>query len=235
MRGAGSGQGAEETGAEPMDKQAFIELMVRQGVLQFGEFLLKSGRRSPYFFNLGAVSEGAALAALGRCYADAIQDGGLGCKVLFGPAYKGIPIVVAAALAFAERGRRAEVAFNRKEAKDHGEGGALVGASLAGRQVLVLDDVITAGDAKQEAAQLVAAAGGELVGVVIAFDRRETLDDGATAAEHLQRKLEVPVISIASLEDAIGYLDAQAAASPSGASLASAVRAYRDAHCRLAE
>ena len=218
---------------EPMDKQAFIELMVRQGVLQFGDFLLKSGRRSPYFFNLGAVSEGAALAALGRCYADAIQDSGLDSELLFGPAYKGIPIVVATALAFAERGRRVSIAFNRKEAKDHGEGGALVGASLTGRQVLVLDDVITAGGAKQEAAQLVAAAGGKLTGVVIAFDRREKLDGGATAAELLQRKLNVPVIAIASLEDAIGYLDAQAKANPSGSHLADAVRTYRDAHCRL--
>ena len=218
---------------EPMDKQAFIELMVRQGVLQFGDFLLKSGRRSPYFFNLGAVSEGAALAALGRCYADAIQSSGLDGELLFGPAYKGIPIVVATALAFAERGRRVAIAFNRKEAKDHGEGGTLVGASLAGRQVLVLDDVITAGGAKQEAAQLVAAAGGKLTGVVIAFDRREKLDGGATAAELLQRKLNVPVIAIASLEDAIGYLDAQAKANPSGSHLADAVRTYRDAHCRL--
>ena len=216
---------------KPMNKQAFIEFMVRQGVLQFGEFALKSGRRSPYFFNLGAVSGGSALAALGRCYADAIQGSGLGFDVLFGPAYKGIPIAVATALAFAERGLGAAVAFNRKEAKDHGEGGALVGASLAGRRVLVLDDVITAGGAKQEAAALVAAADGELAGVVIAFDRREKTNGGETAAARLRRELGVPVIAIASLEDAIGYLDAGAAANAQGADLAAAVRDYRDAHC----
>ena len=170
------------------DKQAFIELMVEQKVLRFGDFKLKSGRRSPYFFDLGAISDGAALAALGEFYAQAIDDYRMECDVLFGPAYKGIPIAVATGVALARRGLGVGigVAFDRKEAKDHGEGGVLVGAGLSGRRVLLVDDVVTDASTKFEGAQLIGAQGGELAGVLIALDRQEKLDGDRTAFKALQ-------------------------------------------------
>ena len=179
--------------------------MIRQEVLRFGDFKLKSGRRSPYFFNLGNVSGGPELAELGRFYADAIQASGVDFEVLFGPAYKGIPLAAATAIAFAERGRSVGVAYNRKEAKTHGEGGVLVGAPLVGR-VFMIDDVVTEGAAKYEAATLIKNAGATLVGVAIALDRQELLAEGETAAARLATGLNVPVISIANLTDLIGYL-----------------------------
>ena len=189
-----------------VDKQAFIASMIRQEVLRFGSFKLKSGRHSPYFFNLGNVSGGAELAELGRHYADAIEASGLAFEVLFGPAYKGIPIAVATAIALAERGCNVGVAYNRKEAKAHGEGGVLVGAPLVGR-VFMIDDVVTEGAAKYEAAALIKDAGATLVGVAIALDRQELLAEGETAAARLATGLAVPVISIANLTDLITYLE----------------------------
>ena len=208
------------------DKQAFIASMIRQGVLRFGDFKLKSGRRSPYFFNLGNVSGGPELAELGRFYADAIQASGVEFEVLFGPAYKGIPLAAATAIAFAERGRKVGLAYNRKEAKAHGEGGVLVGAPLVGR-VFMIDDVVTEGAAKYEAAALIKDAGAALAGVAIALDRQELLAEGETAAARLAAGLAVPVISIANLADLIAHLEQSGA---SGDQLAAMIQ-HQQAFC----
>ena len=200
--------------------------MIRQEVLRFGDFKLKSGRRSPYFFNLGNVSGGPELAELGRFYADAIQASRVEFEVLFGPAYKGIPLAAATAIAFAERGRSVGLAYNRKEAKAHGEGGVLVGAPLVGR-VFMIDDVVTEGAAKYEAAALIKDAGAALVGVAIALDRQELLAEGETAAARLAAGLAVPVISIANLADLIAHLEQSGA---SGDQLAAMIQ-HQQAFC----
>ena len=213
------------------DKQAFIELMVKQEVLRFGDFELKSGRRSPYFFNLGAIGDGAALAALGEFYAQAAIESDIECDVLFGPAYKGIPIALSAGMALARRGIRVGVAFDRKEAKDHGEGGVLVGAGLAGRRVLLVDDVVTDARTKLEGARLIAAQGGKLAGVLIALDRQEKFDGGETAFTALKTRLGVPVRSIATLRDVIAWLDEAGGGNERRDGLAASIRAYRDRYC----
>lgn len=188
------------------DKQNFIEFLVSQDVLKFGTFTLNSGRQSPYFFNLGSVSSGAAYARLGAAYADAVLQSGIKFDLIFGPAYKGIPIAVATSLALAERGVDVGVAYNRKEAKDHGEGGLLVGASVVGR-VLMLDDVLTSGKAIRGAAELIRAQGADVAGVVVALDRAEVVADaGQTAVADLAQELAAPVASIAHVTDVIGYL-----------------------------
>jgi len=210
------------------NKQAFFQSMIRQGVLRFGDFTLKSGRKSPYFFNLGDVSDGPALAELGGFYAGAIAASGIVFDVLFGPAYKGIPIAVATAIALAEQGRSFGVSFNRKEVKAHGEGGRLVGAPLAGR-VLMVDDVVSAGTAKEEAAAIIKDAGAVLAGIVIALDRQEIIADGRTAVSRLQENLGVPVVSIAGLADLIRYMRARDAAQASG-ELAALLR-HQQAFC----
>ena len=215
------------------DKQAFIELMVEQKVLRFGEFELKSGRRSPYFFNLGAISDGVALAALGEFYAEALVANGLECDVLFGPAYKGIPIAVAAGVALARRGVDVGVAFDRKEAKDHGEGGVLVGASLVNRRVVLVDDVVTDGATKEEGARLIAAQGGELTGLLIALDRQEKLNADETAFAALRSRLGVPVLSIAALQDVIAWLDRSAGQDEERIDLVASIKAYRHRYCAL--
>ena len=188
------------------DKQNFIEFLVSQDVLKFGTFTLNSGRQSPYFFNLGSVSSGAAYARLGAAYADAVLQSGIEFDLIFGPAYKGIPIAVATSLALAERGVDVGVAYNRKEAKDHGEGGLLVGASVVGR-VLMLDDVLTSGKAIRGAAELIRAQDADVAGVVVALDRAEVVADaGQTAVADLAQELAAPVASIAHVTDVIGYL-----------------------------
>ena len=186
---------------------SFIDLCLRLGVLRFGEFKLKSGRLSPYFFNAGSFNTGGGLAELGRHYADAIQKTAWPFDVLFGPAYKGIPLVAAASIALADRhGRDAPWAFNRKEAKDHGEGGTIVGTPLRGR-VLIIDDVITAGTAIREAIDIITAAGAQPVGVVLALDRQERGTGQLSAVQEVEQTLHLPVTSILKLADLIEYLE----------------------------
>ena len=186
--------------------RSFIDLCLELGVLRFGEFKLKSGRLSPYFFNAGLFNSGRALAELGRAYARAIQSSGIEFEVLFGPAYKGIPLVATSAVALADHhGRSVPWAFNRKEAKDHGEGGNIVGASLRGR-VLIVDDVITAGTAIREATDIIRGAGAEPVGVVLALDRQERGQGSLSAVQEVEQTLQLPVTSILRLADLIDYL-----------------------------
>ena len=211
------------------DKQNFIEFLVSQGVLKFGTFTLNSGRQSPYFFNLGSVSSGAAYARLGAAYADAILQSGIEFDLIFGPAYKGIPIAVATSLALAERGVDVGVAYNRKEAKDHGEGGLLVGASVVGR-VLMLDDVLTSGKAIRGVAELMHAQDANVAGVVVALDRAEVMADaGQTAMVDLAQELAAPVVSIAHVIDVIGYLQKTDAESE----VLQAMHAYTRQYCVL--
>jgi orotate phosphoribosyltransferase len=186
---------------------SFIDLCLELGVLRFGEFRLKSGRVSPYFFNAGLFNSGRALAELGRAYAQAVVDSGVSFDVLFGPAYKGIPLVTATAIALADHhDRNVPWAFNRKEAKDHGEGGAIVGAPLRGR-VLIIDDVITAGTAIREAVDIICGAGAEPVGVVLALDRQEKGQGELSAVQEVEQTLGLPVTSILKLADLITWLE----------------------------
>jgi len=206
-------------------KHAFIDLAIRRGALKFGSFTLKSGRVSPYFFNAGLFNTGAALAELGACYADAVAASGIEFDVVFGPAYKGIPLATAATMALAERhGRDLPWCFNRKEAKDHGEGGNLVGAPLQGR-VLVIDDVITAGTAIRESIGIIRAAGAEPCGVVLALDRQERGQGERSAVQEVEQDMGLPVASIITLADLLADMAARADAEPG--SLA-ALRAYRE-------
>lgn len=188
-------------------KQEFLELSLELGVIRFGEFTLKSGRVSPYFFNAGLFSTGYAAAKLGRYYASAIADSGVDFDVLFGPAYKGIPLATLAAAALAEH-HDVDVpyAFNRKEAKEHGEGGNIVGAPLAGK-VLIVDDVITAGTAVRAAQQIITSAGAEVAGLVISLDRQEVGRESRSAVQELEQQLGIPVVSIVQLDDLIELLE----------------------------
>lgn len=185
----------------------FLQLALRAEALRFGEFTLKSGRLSPYFFNAGRFDSGAALAGLAACYADAVEAAGLQFDLLFGPAYKGIPLATALACEYARRGRDLPLAFNRKEAKAHGEGGMLIGAPLAGRKVLIVDDVITAGTAIREALALVTAGGGAPAGVVIALDRQERVREDAaqSAAQALAADRGIAVVAVAGLADLLEF------------------------------
>lgn len=188
-------------------QRRFLELALAAQVLRFGEFTLKSGRESPYFFNAGRFDSGAALALLAECYADALAVGGLEYDMLFGPAYKGIPLATALALILARRGRDVPVAFNRKEAKAHGEGGTLIGAPLAGR-VLIVDDVITAGTAIREAIDIIRDAGATPGGVVIALDRQERGQSGErSAVQEVAAQFGLPVIAVAGLDELLALAD----------------------------
>jgi len=189
-------------------QQEFIELALAQQVLRFGEFRLKSGRLSPYFFNAGLFNTGAAVATLGRCYARAIAESGVGYDMLFGPAYKGIPLATTTAVALADwHAHNAPFAFNRKEAKTHGEGGSIVGAPLAGR-VLIIDDVISAGTAIRESIEIIRAAGATPAGVVVALDRQERGQGPLSAVQEVQQAFSIPVINIIALDDLIEHLEA---------------------------
>lgn len=207
-------------------QEEFIRFAIDSGVLRFGEFQLKSGRVSPYFFNAGLFNTGLALAKLGRFYARALQDSGVDYDVLFGPAYKGIPLATSVALALAgEHGEDRPWCFNRKEAKAHGEGGNLVGAPLQGR-VMIVDDVITAGTAIREVMEIIRGEGAEAAGVLIALNRQERGQAELSAIQEVERDFKMPVISIVSLEQIMQYLadDAQLKA------YLPAVQRYRDAY-----
>jgi orotate phosphoribosyltransferase len=184
----------------------FIDFAIRAGVLRFGAFTLKSGRTSPYFFNAGLFNTGEQLARLGRCYAQAIVESDIAFDVLFGPAYKGIPLATATSIALADHHQRnVPWCFNRKESKDHGEGGNLVGATLNGR-ILIIDDVITAGTAIRESVEIIQAAGAELAGVVIALDRQERGRDQQSAIQEVEDAYGISVTSIVRLEHLLEYL-----------------------------
>ena len=184
----------------------FIRFAIDRGVLRFGEFTLKSGRTSPYFFNAGLVNTGSALAELGRCYAAAIVDSKIPFDVLFGPAYKGIPLAATTAVSLADQHQRdVPWCFNRKEAKDHGEGGSLVGAPLAG-DVLIIDDVITAGTAIREVMQIINAQQAKAAGVLIALNREERGNGELSAIQEVERDFGIPVVSIVSLTQVLEFL-----------------------------
>ncbi|ASY81642.1 orotate phosphoribosyltransferase [Pectobacterium polaris] len=205
-------------------QRQFIEFALSKQVLKFGEFTLKSGRISPYFFNAGLFNTGRDLALLGRFYAAALVDSGVEFDLLFGPAYKGIPIATTAAVALAEHhDRDLPYCFNRKEAKDHGEGGSLVGSPLQGR-VMLVDDVITAGTAIRESMEIIGAHGATLAGVMIALDRQERGRAELSAIQEVERDYLCKVISIITLTDLIAYL----AEKPEMAAHLDAVKAYRE-------
>jgi orotate phosphoribosyltransferase len=183
----------------------FLRLALAHEVLKFGEFTLKSGRVSPYFFNLGKISSGMAMRALGAAYAQALAASGIEYDMLFGPAYKGIPLVTAVACAQAERGVDVPYAYNRKEAKDHGEGGTLVGAAPRGR-VVIVDDVLTAGTALREAVRLLHDAGAEPVAAVIALDRQEKGPSGLSAVQEMERDAKIRVVPLVNVQTMLHYL-----------------------------
>ena len=206
------------------NKKRFIQLAIENDVLRFGEFTLKSGRTSPYFFNAGLFNSGKALAELGACYAKVIIDQALEFDVLFGPAYKGIPLAAAIAVALStEHGIDKPYAFNRKEAKDHGEGGSIVGADVHGN-VLIVDDVITAGTAIREAVDIIAAEGGQTSSILIALDRQEKGQGALSAIQEVQQDFGVSVHSIITMADLIAYIQTDANYSQ----YLDAMQAYRD-------
>lgn len=229
MTPASPAQAAAPTDSNALD---FVRFAVDSGVISFGEFVTKAGRRSPYFFNAGLFDDGAKLGRLARFYARALLDSGIGFDMLFGPAYKGIPLGAVVAVELARQGRNAGFAYNRKEAKDHGEGGSTVGAPLRGR-VVIVDDVISAGTATGESVRLIRAAGAQPAAVLIALDRQEkaaiggrTLDE--SAVQHVSRHYGLPVIAIADLGTLLRYLEASASAQL--ARWLPAVQRYRDAY-----
>ena len=187
----------------------FLDLALAADALRFGQFTLKSGRTSPYFFNAGRFDSGRLMAGLAGCYADAADQAGLDFDLLFGPAYKGIPLATAVACEYAGRGRDLPMAFNRKEAKAHGEGGTLIGAPLAGKRVLIVDDVITAGTAIREALGIITAAGGIPAGIVVALDRQEIASetDTRSAAQSVAEEAGIPVVAVADLGDLLAFAD----------------------------
>jgi len=186
-------------------RKEFIAFCIEQGVLKFGRFVTKSGRTTPYFFNAGLFNTGAALERLAQFYAKAILASGAQFDMLFGPAYKGIVLAASAAMALARQGRDVPFAFNRKEAKSHGEGGDLIGAPLAGR-VLIVDDVLTAGTAVRESLDMIAAHGATAAGVVVSLDRMERGEGDLSAIQEIEERHGIPVIAVASLDDLMGWL-----------------------------
>ena len=211
-------------------RQQFIAFSVGAGVLRFGEFTTKAGRNSPYFFNAGLFHDGATLGRVADFYAQTLLDSGVEFDMLFGPAYKGITLASATAVALANKGRNTSFAFNRKEAKDHGEGGTLVGAKMHGK-VVIVDDVISAGTSVRESVEMIRAAGAEPCAVLIALDRMEKSGkDGAlsegSAVQEVSREFGIPVISIANLNDLFNYLSA-GESDPQLAQYRDAVAAYR--------
>ena len=210
---------------KPYQKE-FIEFALEKQVLKFGEFTLKSGRTSPYFFNAGLFNTGRDLARLGRFYASALEDAGIEFDVLFGPAYKGIPIATTTAVALADHHNKdVPYCFNRKEKKEHGEGGNLVGSALEGR-IMLVDDVITAGTAIRESMEIIAANSADLAGVLIALDRQEKGKAELSAIQEVERDFNTQVVSIVKLADLITYLEQQGGMDTH----LDAVKAYRDSY-----
>ena len=203
-------------------RQEFIEFALARNVLRFGEFKTKAGRLSPYFFNAGLFNDGAALDRLSQFYAKAILESGIAADMLYGPAYKGIPLVAATAVALSRAGRELPFAFNRKEAKDHGEGGEIIGAPLAGR-VLIVDDVITAGTSVRESVGLIRAAGAAPCGLVVALDRMERGTGALSAVQEAERDHGLQVAAVATLDDLMAFLQKR----PGFAAHAAAVARYR--------
>jgi len=208
----------------PAYKSRFFELALNKGNLSFGQFTLKSGRISPYFFNAGGFDDGASLSTLAECYASAILQSGIDFDMLFGPAYKGIPLAAACAIALHEHhGRNVPYAFNRKEAKDHGEGGTLVGAPLQGK-VLIIDDVISAGTSVRESIAIIEASGTKPAGITIALDRQERGKGELSAVQEVKQEYGLDCVSIAGLDDLIAYLRESAGDSVD----LTAIQKYRD-------
>ena len=204
-------------------KDEFLDFAIQQQVLLFGEFKTKAGRMSPYFFNAGLFNEGVSLKKLGEFYADAISASDLAFDGLFGPAYKGIPLAATVAIAFAATGRNMPFSYNRKEAKDHGEGGTIVGAKLTGR-ILIVDDVISAGTSVRESVELIRAAGATPCGVAIALDRMERGLGELSAVQEVSRDYGIPVISIVNLNDLAQHLDGK----PEWVDTLNSIKTYRD-------
>ena len=204
-------------------RQEFLEFALARDVLRFGEFVTKAGRRSPYFFNAGLFNDGASLRRLGEFYAEALLASGIACDQLFGPAYKGITLAAATAIALAAAGHNLPYSYNRKEAKDHGEGGTVVGAPLAGR-VMIVDDVITAGTSVRESVELIRAHGATPAGVLIALDRMERGQGATSAVQDVRDTYGIPVVAIANLDDVMAFIDGREALS----SMQPAIAAYRE-------
>jgi orotate phosphoribosyltransferase len=204
-------------------RQQFLAFAMAREVLRFGTFITKAGRQSPYFFNAGLFNDGESLRRLGGFYATALLDAGVACDHLFGPAYKGITLAAATAIALAEKGHNLPYSFNRKEAKDHGEGGSVVGASLAGR-VVIVDDVITAGTSVRESVDLIRSQGAQPAGVLIALDRMERGHGATSAVQEVRDRYGIPVVAIATLDDVMDFLAGRAEMSAQR----EAVSAYRD-------
>ena len=186
-------------------RQEFLAFALARDVLRFGQFTTKAGRTSPYFFNAGLFNDGESLRRLGRFYGDALLASGIGCDQLFGPAYKGITLAAATAIALAEKGHNLPFSFNRKEAKDHGEGGTIVGAPLAGR-VVIIDDVITAGTSVRESVAMIEAQGATPAGVLIALDRMERGQGDQSAVDEVRAMFGIPVAAIATLDDVMQFI-----------------------------
>ncbi len=206
--------------------QDFITFCITQQVLKFGEFKTKAGRLSPYFFNAGLFNDGNSLLKLGEFYANSIEKSGIAFDMLFGPAYKGIPLATSIAIAFAKKGRNLPYAYNRKEAKDHGEGGTVVGAPLRGR-VLIIDDVISAGTSVRESVDLIQANGAIACGVSIALDRQEKGLGELSATQEVEQNNHMPVISIAKLSDLLAHIENGDALTP----YLAAIQQYQQRYC----
>ena len=205
-------------------QQEFLDFAIENDVLKFGEFVLKSGRKSPYFFNFGLFQTGSSLSRLGNYYAQAIVDSGIEFDMLFGPAYKGIPLVsVIAATLYEKHNRDYPYAYNRKEAKDHGEGGNIVGAPLQGK-VLIIDDLISAGTAIREAADIVTNNNAQLAGIAISIDRQEKGQGELSAVQEVEKQFGIPVVNIISLKNVIQHIEATV----NDANLLERIRAYRE-------
>jgi orotate phosphoribosyltransferase len=204
-------------------RQDFIRFAVQKNVLRFGEFQTKAGRLSPYFFNAGLFNDGDSMRALSQFYAQTVLASDIPFDMIFGPAYKGIPLAAGTAIALSEQGRNVPYCYNRKEAKDHGEGGTTVGAKLEGR-VLIIDDVISAGTSVRESIELIRAAGAVPCAVVIALDRMERGLGDLSAVQEVQQSYDIPVIAIATLNDLLGFLQDE----PEMVANLGAVQAYRD-------